>query len=30
VSYVAAKAIAATGEELDGKRSVRLYGEDEE
>jgi hypothetical protein len=30
VSYVAARAIAATGEELDGERSVQLYGDDAE
>lgn len=29
VSYVAARAITATGEELDGEQDVRLYGDDE-
>lgn len=28
VSYVAAKAIAATGDELDGEQAVQLYGDD--
>lgn len=30
VSYVAAQAVAATGEELDGERAVQLYGESDE
>ncbi|MFC7176297.1 DUF6684 family protein [Halosegnis marinus] len=30
VSYVAARAITATGEELDGEREPRLYGDDDE